>query len=381
MITCKRSKFTISPRVTYLNCAYMAPLLKSVEKAGIRGLRRKRNPAEISAEDFFTDSALLRREFAKLIDTADPSRIAIIPSVSYGMATIARNLSLHAGEEMIVVAEQFPSNYYSWENLCRESGATLRVIQPPETTLSRGKIWNERILDAIGAKTRAVAIGNVHWADGTRFLLDRIRQRTREVGALLIVDGSQSVGALPLSVNEIEPDALVCAGYKWLMGPYALALAYYGPHFDDGKPIEESWINRQDSQNFSQLVIYNTNYQQGAGRYEVGEHSNFILIPMLLKAIQQLNRWGVGNIQQYCSAISKNAILTLQETGFPIEEEDYRAGHLFGVRFRGDNSQKIKEGLEKSRINVSYRGDAIRVSPNVYNREEDLSRLVKVLLK
>jgi selenocysteine lyase/cysteine desulfurase len=165
------------------------------------------------------------------------------------------------------------------------------------------------------------------------------------------------------------------------MGPYALALAYYGPHFDDGKPIEESWINRQDSQNFSQLVIYNTNYQQGAGRYEVGEHSNFILIPMLLKAIQQLNRWGVGNIQQYCSAISKNAILTLQETGFPIEEEDYRAGHLFGVRFRGDNSQKIKEGLEKSRINVSYRGDAIRVSPNVYNREEDLSRLVKVLLK
>lgn len=358
----------------------MAPLLKSVEKAGVRGLRRKRNPAEISAEDFFTDSALLRNEFAKLIDTPEPNRIAIIPSVSYGMATIARNLSLRAGEEIIVVDGQFPSNYYSWENICHESGAVLKIIQPPPTTLSRGKIWNERILDAIGPKTRAIAIGNVHWADGTRFLLDLIRKRTREVGALLIVDGSQSVGALPLSVNEIQPDALVCAGYKWLLGPYSLGVAYYGVRFDGGRPIEESWINRQDSQDFSQLVTYNSNYHQGAGRYEVGEHSNFILVPMLLKAIQQLNRWGVGNIQKYCSAISKNAIFALQEAGFPIEEEEYRAEHLFGVRLRGDNSQKIKEGLERSRVNVSYRGDAIRVSPNVYNREEDLSRLVKVLL-
>jgi selenocysteine lyase/cysteine desulfurase len=357
----------------------MSPLLKSAEKAGIRGLRNKRNPADISPQDFFNDSELLRQEFAKLINAPKPKSIAIIPSVSYGMATVARNLGIKPGERIIVAADQFPSNYYPWQRIAEENGAEVIVVAPPAELVSRGKIWNERILDTIDSSTRAVAIGNVHWADGTLFKLEEIRKRTREVGALLIIDGTQSIGALPFDVMQIQPDALICAGYKWLLGPYSIGLAYYGEYFDHRQPIEENWINRLDSEDFSRLVTYQSSYQEGSLRYDVGEHSNFILVPMLLKGIQQLNRWGVENIQSYCKRISEKPIAVLRQEGFWVEDEEFRSSHLFGVRILGKDPQRIKDALMRNKVYVSFRGEAIRVSPNVYNDERDMNKFVRVL--
>jgi selenocysteine lyase/cysteine desulfurase len=381
MLNSKRSKFTLPPRVAYLNCAYMAPLLKSVEKAGIRGLRLKRNPANVQPSDFFSETEELRKEFARTISVDDSNRIVLIPSVSYGMATVAQNVKLERGQRVLVAAEQFPSNYYSWKRLCDENGGALATIAPPSELNGRGKKWNERILESIDANTRVVALGHVHWADGTRFDLQEIRKRTREVGALLIIDGTQSVGALPFDVKTVQPDALIVAGYKWLLGPYSLGLAYYSPTFDGGVPLEENWINRRESENFAGLVNYKDEYQPGALRYEVGEHSNFILVPMLLKSITQINRWGVQNIQDYCGEISINAINKLRENGFWIEDENYRGKHLFGIRIpRERNIDKVKETLIKKNVLVSFRGEAIRVSPNVYNTEAELDRLVKALL-
>lgn len=382
MLTCKQSKFTLSPKVTYLNCAYMSPMLKSVEKAGVKGVRSKRNPAEITPQDFFTDSELLRSEYAKLIRVANPKQIVIIPSVSYGMATVALNLKVSRGQNIVVAAEQFPSNYYSWQRVCEESGGELKIVSPPDTLINRGKIWNERVLEAIDKNTAAVAIANTHWADGTKFNLDAIRKRTKEVGAKLIVDGTQSVGALPFDVEKIQADALICAGYKWLLGPYSMGLAYYHESFNDGKPLEESWINRLNSEDFGSLVNYQPNYQPGALRHEVGEHSNFILVPMMMKALEQLNKWKPENIQEYCGEISKNAIEKLKEKGFWIEDEEYRGKHLFGMRLpKTVDIDKVKSAFVKNKIFVSFRGNAIRVAPNVYNREKDLSKLVSILKK
>ncbi|MFN3839246.1 MAG: aminotransferase class V-fold PLP-dependent enzyme [Cyclobacteriaceae bacterium] len=382
MLTAKRNKFTLPPSIAYLNCAYMSPMLKSVEKAGIRGLRKKRNPAVISTDDFFADTELLRTAFARLIHAAEPRRIVIIPSVSYGMANVVKNLPIQRGEHIIVAAEQFPSNYYPWKTLCDETGAGVNVISPPDEFVNRGKVWNERILEAITPKTRAVAIGHVHWADGTRFDLEAIRKRTTDVGALLIIDGTQSVGALPFNVQTIRPDALICAGYKWLLGPYSIGLAYYGEYFSNGKPVEENWINRQHSENFAGLVNYQNAYQPGALRYEVGEHSNFILVPMLLKAIQQLNNWGTERIQEYCRQLSTPAIESLKVMGYRIEDENWRGSHLFGIRLPdGVGMEKVKHALLKNKVFVSYRGNAVRVAPNVYNTVTDMNKLTKALTK
>jgi len=381
MISNQKKKFSLSGNSIYVGGAYTSPLLKEVEKAGIEGIKRKRNPGSVSAEDFFTGTPKLREEFATLVNTKETSRIVTIPSVSYGLANAAKNIKIDSSQNVIVVAEQFPSNVYPWMRLCGENGAQLKTVSPPESLVDRGKIWNERILDAIDRNTRLVAIANVHWADGTKFNLLEIRKRTRDVGALLVIDGTQSVGALPFDISKIQPDALVCAGYKWLLGPYAIGLAYYGEYFDNGKPIEENWINRKESEDFSSLVIYQNEYQPGSLRYEVGERSNFILTPMMTAALKQINRWKPENIQTYCAKISREPILQLREGGFWIEDENFRSSHLFGVRLpKNADFEKIKSNLKRNKISVSFRGDSIRVSPNVYNSENDLIKFVKTLI-
>jgi len=381
MITNQKKKFSLPGNSIYLNAAYMSPLLKEVEKAGIEGMKRKRNPGHLLAQDFFSGTPKLRDEFAKLINTKETSRIVTIPSASYGLANVAKNIKIDSRHNVIVAAEQFPSNVYPWVRLCDENRAQLKTVKPPENLEDRGKIWNERILEAIDRNTRLVALANVHWADGTKFNLIEIRKRTNEVGALLVIDGTQSVGALPFDITKIKPDALVCAGYKWLLGPYAIGLAYYGEYFDNGKPIEENWINRKLSEDFSGLVTYQDEYQPGSLRYEVGERSNFILTPMMTAALRQINRWKPENIQTYCAKISQGPIAQLRKAGFWVEDENFRGHHLFGVRLpKSANFEKIKRNLKRNKISVSFRGDSIRVSPNVYNSENDLTKLVKTLL-
>jgi len=356
-------------------------MLKGAEKAGIEGIKAKRNPLLISPADFFTMSEVLRKEFAKLLKINESNRIALIPSVSYGIANAMHNIRLSSGDEVVVMGEQFPSNYYSWQRLCQGTGATLKTVAAPETRVNRGKEWNARILEAITPATRVVAMGNVHWADGTLFNLKEIRKRTLEVGALLIIDGTQSVGALAFDMKSIQPDALIVAGYKWLLGPYSIGFAYYGPYFDNGVPIEENWINRLHSEDFASLINYESEYQAGALRYEVGEHSNFILVPMMLASLKQINAWGPKNIQEYCDKISKKAVSMLRENGFWIEDDKFRARHLFGVRIPADKDiKKVKDKLKRNKISVSYRGDAIRVAPNVYNQEKELMKLTSILL-
>ena len=381
MLKNQRSKFSLQPGTTYLNCAYMSPLLKSVEKVGIEGIKAKRNPFKISPDDFFSESELLRVEFAKLINIKESKRIVIIPSVSYGMANVVNNLKLTSADSIIVAAEQFPSNYYPWQRLSMDTGVKIKIISPPQIREDRGKRWNELVLEAIDKNTKVVALGNVHWADGTLFSLLEIRKRTKDVGALLIIDGTQSVGALPFDVQKIQPDALVCGGYKWLMGPYSIGLAYYGEFFDHGKPIEENWINRVDSENFGALVNYQTNYQPGALRYEVGEHSNFILLPMMLAALKQINEWKPENIQAYCAKITQKPLQFLKGENFWVEEEAFRSHHLFGVRLpKYLDLIKLRQRIQKNKISVSFRGDAIRISPNIYNDEKDMMKLVNVLM-
>lgn len=380
MISHQRSLFSLPAGMTYLNCAYMGPLLKSVEKKGIEGIRRKRNPLLVPPVDFFTDTEKVRKEYSKLINAA-PNRLVLIPSVSYGMANVVQNLKVSHTDNIIVTAEQFPSNYYPWHRLHVDTGVKLKTVSPPDVRVNRGKIWNERILDAIDTNTKVVALGNVHWADGTLFNLKEIRKRTRDVGALLVIDGTQSVGALPFDVKEIQPDALVCGGYKWLMGPYSLGLAYYSEYFDNGKPVEENWINRKDSENFSGLVNYASEYQPGALRYEVGEHSNFILVPMLLEALKQVNQWKPKRIQEYCASVTRKPIAMLKEAGYWVEDEACRGRHLFGVRLaEGKQMDVVKKAIQKNNISVSFRGDCIRVAPHLYNKESELIKLANVLL-
>ena len=148
---------------------------------------------------------------------------------------------------------------------------------------------------------------------------------------MLIVDGSQSIGALPFDVNDIQPDALVCAGYKWLFGPYGCAYAYYGSYFDNGTPIEENWSNRLGSENSTGLTHYQPEYKPLANRYNVGESGNFINVSMQIEGIKQVSQFSPEDIQTYCHSITKDAVEELKDIGFYVNKDDQRAKHLFGI--------------------------------------------------
>ena len=377
MLTHQSHLFSIPEDITYLNMSYMSPQLKAVDAVGQQALVRKAQPWGITIDDFFEPLKRLRSAFAQLIEADGPDRIAVIPSVSYGLANVAKNAGIKTGDRIVILHEQFPSNVYSWQQAAEEAGAELITVAPPIERENRGAVWNARLLEAITPNTRVVALAHVHWADGTRFDIKAIRARTREVGALLVIDGTQSVGALPFSVKELQPDALICGGYKWLMGPYSLGVAYYGPAFDEGRPIEENWINRKGSEDFSRLVNYQPDYGPGAARYSVGEQSNFVLVPMLTTAIEQLLDWGVANIQAYTQHITAEAIPALRDLGCYIEDEAYRGHHLIGVHFpEGFPVEALKAYLTQEQVFVSYRGACMRVSPHLYNTPEHLQKLV-----
>ena len=377
MLLNQKGKFRIPSNVTYLNGAYMSPSLKSVEKVGHEAITQKCFPYEIAANDFFVHSENLRKQFAAFIGASDYQNTAIIPSASYALANVANNIKLKSGEEIIVADEQFPSNIYPWQKVADKNDATLKMITPPSSFENRGKIWNEKILDAINDTTAVVTLGPLHWADGTLFDLKAIRNKTNTHNALLVIDGSQSIGALPFSLTEIQADALVTVAYKWLMGPYSFGMAYYSDYFNEGDPIEDSWINRYNSEDFSGLVNYENRYQPKAGRYNMGEYSNFVNTPMLAKSMEQLTQWNPENIQHYCHEISKSAIQELRELGCFIEEANYRAKHLFGVYLpKHINLDKLKAKFKEENIYVSFRGEAIRVSCNVYNDASDFEKLI-----
>ena len=378
-LRCQRELFSIPRDVHYLNCAYMGPLSRATQEAGVAGVLRKGDPSKISAPDFYQDSDRARALFAQLINAPDPMRIAIIPSASYGIATAARNLPCAPDQTIVVTSEQFPSNVYSWRKLAQQRRAQLRVVRPLSNS-QRGSAWNEALLEAIDEHTAIVAVPHVHWTDGTRFDIDRVAARARSFGAALVVDGTQSVGALPFDVQRVQPDALIVAAYKWLLGPYSIGFAYYGSRFNNGEPIEENWITREGSENFRALVNYRDGYQPGALRYDVGERSNFILTPMVIAALEQILDWQPARIQAYCRALCADAIAEVQAMGFSVEAEAWRAHHLFGIRMPATvDLAELHASLQSAGVFASLRGSALRVAPNVYNDAGDVDALVQVL--
>jgi selenocysteine lyase/cysteine desulfurase len=380
-MNCQKHLFQLPDGIHYLNNAYMSPLLRSVEEKGIEGMRRKRNPVSITPADFFTDVKGVRQKFGSMVN-GEPSQVAVMPSVSYGMSSVIRNIPCKTGQHALTISEEFPSCYYTAQRWCREHGAELRVIARKDDLPEKGKDWNERILEAINTNTAFVVLASVHWMNGTKFDLEAIGSRCRETGTKLIVDGSQSVGALPMDVKKYKIDALICAAYKWLMGPYSTALSYIHKGFNEGVPLEESWMTRPNSERFDRLTDYVEGYKPGATRFDVGQSSNFISMPMLDEALAQILEWGVSEIQEYGRILGQDLLDYFRDRGAPVDDEAHRAHHLMGLQLPANtDGQALIDELQSRKVYVSLRGNNIRISINVFNEKSDVGELIAALKK
>ena len=186
MIPNQRRLFRMPDDIAYFNCAYTSPLLKQAEALGESAVRQKTAPWELSTDFFFSYLNENRALFATLVG-AVPEHVAIIPSVSYGIALAARNLPVEPGQTIIVLQDQFPSNIYSWHRLAHNLGAEIVTVPRP----ADGN-WTPGVLDVITPQTAIAALPNCHWTDGTLIDLTAAGKKCRACDAALVVDGTQS---------------------------------------------------------------------------------------------------------------------------------------------------------------------------------------------
>ncbi|MGF1472363.1 MAG: aminotransferase class V-fold PLP-dependent enzyme [Rubrobacteraceae bacterium] len=375
MLSSKRHLFEVPEDVCYLNCAYMSPQLHSVRAAGEKALALKAQPWRITTPDFFEEPERSRELFARIAG-GDADGVAILPSVSYGMAVAAANVPLQEGQNILVLEDQFPSNIYPWREAARRRGANLVTVPRPADY-----DWTAAILERIDEETALVAVPNCHWTDGSLVDLIPIGERVREVGAALVVDATQSLGAHPLDVSKMKPDFLVSAAYKWLLGPYSLGFMYVGDSYRAGVPVEHNWLAREHSEDFARLVDYRDAYQPGARRYDVGERSNFVLLPMANTAMQQVLDWGVDNISETIGNLTGQIERQAAEHGIRTTPSGRRGRHMIGLQLGPAAPKDLAARLASEDVHVSVRGNSVRVSPHLYNTESDVPRLFEALTK
>ena len=369
----QRDLFEIPEDIAYLNCAYMSPQLRPAREAGERAVSRKSRPWEITPDQFFEDAEEIRALFARLVG-GDAEGVAIVPSVSYGISVAAANVPVREGEKILILEDQFPSNVYAWRELAERSRATLVTIPRPEDL-----DWTRALLAEIDADTAVVAVPNCHWTDGSLVDLARVGEGVREAGAALVVDAIQSLGAHPFDVSDVRPDFLVASSYKWLLGPYGVGFMYVREEYREGKPIEHNWINRRGSQDFSGLVTYQDAFQPGARRYDVGERSNFALLPMAAEALRQLLDWGVENVSETIGTLTDLIEEKAGELGIVTIPKERRARHMIGLMLGPEPPHDLAPRLTAHTVFVSVRGESVRVSPHLYNTDRDVDHLFEVL--
>jgi selenocysteine lyase/cysteine desulfurase len=369
----QRDLFEVPEGLAYLNCAYMSPQLRRAREIGEWAVSRKSRPWEVTPNDFFEDVEVVRTLFARLVG-GDADGVAIIPSVSYGISVAAANVPVHEGEKILILEDQFPSNVYSWRELASRSGAKLVTVPRLEDY-----DWTRALIEKIDTDTAVVAAPHCHWTDGSLVDLARIGERVREVEGSLVVDGIQSLGALPFDVSEVRPDFLIAASYKWLLGPYGVGFMYVDEKHREGQPIEHNWINRRGSEEFSQLVDYDDAFHPGARRYDVGERSNFVLLPMAAEALRQLLDWGVENVSETIGTLTDLIEQMAEERGIATIPKERRARHMIGLMLGPGVPDDLATRLMRHDVFVSVRGPSVRVSPHLYNTEADIDRFFDVL--
>jgi selenocysteine lyase/cysteine desulfurase len=371
-IPAQRHLFDIPADRAWFNCAYMGPQLRAATAAGVAAAARKAAPWTITPADFFTETEDVRRLFGTLIG-ADPDCIAIMPSASYGLELAARTLPLAAGQRVLVLAEEFPSNFYPWADRAVEVGASVETVPAP----ADGD-WTAAVLARLQPGVAIAALPHCHWASGLALDLVRIGAACRSNGTRLALDLTQSCGAMPFSVAEVQPDVMVAATYKWLLGPYSVALAYVAPEWHGARPIEHVWASRTGAQDFSGLVNYRDETQPGARRFDVGERSNFALLPVVIAALEQLLDWRVERIAASLAAINAAIAARLETIGFALPAPGLRSPHILGVAVPPGASDIVAR-LAEQQIHLSQRGAMLRISPHLHVSDLDIDRLCDAL--
>jgi len=375
IIASQRHLFDVPEEIAFFNIAYYSPQLNESTNRLLAGVRAKSHPWERVTADFFDDAETIRT-LASTIFGGDSDGYAVVPSASYGLSTAARALEPHLkpGDRILVAAEQFPSNVFPWQRTALEVGAEVITVPKPDDG-----DWTRAIAGSIDRTVKVVATANCHWTNGAYIDLPTIGKACRDTGSILVVDATQSLGVMPLDTDDVRPDFLVAAGYKWLLCPYGFSLLYVSEQWRDARPLEESWFARSNARDFTSLAEYSYTYMPGARRFEVGEKCTPTILPGAITALEQIEAWGVENIAETLAAINGRIGAHLERLGFRLPDVAQRCPHMLGAVLPEGQTGDLVTALKKENIYISQRGSALRFAPHLHINSHDEERLVEAL--
>jgi selenocysteine lyase/cysteine desulfurase len=373
MLSCQRDLFAIPRTTAYLDAAYMSPIPTAALAAGQAGTAMKAAPWKMTIASYYDEVEEARRLAASMIG-AGIDDIAIVAATSYGMAVAAANVPVQAGSAIVLMENEHPSHRYVWYELAQRTGAHIAIVPQP----SDGD-WTSAIVRAIDASSRPVAVvagTMVHWFEGMAIDLESVAEAARRAGASLVVDGTQWVGALPFDVQRVRPDFLAFATYKFLLGPYRLAFLYADPRWHaEGRTLEHHSWNRKggDKSDFYKEDV--AAFLPGARRFDMGERSDFAVLPVAIAAMRLIREWTLDSVFARLDHLNRRVWDQAERCGLRVSRPANRAPHIAILDLGDQLAPDASQALKRADVHVTLRGSKMRVSPHVYNDEEDVIRL------
>ncbi len=379
MLASQRELFEMPRHVCYLNAASYSPLPLRTQEAGRAAIGRKATPWTLEPNFASGQYERARLAAARLI-YADASDVALISSVSYGVATAAKIVTIARGARVIVLENDHASPVLEWRVRAAAQGYTVETVNRPDDG-----DWTSAVLAIIerpGAPPVGLAsISSVHWSDGGVIDLDAVRAALKRQGAALLVDATHSAGVLPLDVKRLDPDFVIFPTYKWLLGPYGRAFLYVAKRHQGGVPLEQTSYGRRDVRAENAIYFADLRYVADARRFDMGERDHFVSMEMASIGMEMMAEWGKAAVVQRLSMLTDRIAQELRGLGLSAPDRAFRAPHILSLGVRGGLPAGLLDSLASDGVYVAERLGRMRVAPHVYNDEIDADRFVAILTR
>ncbi|MDI1286288.1 MAG: aminotransferase class V-fold PLP-dependent enzyme [Reyranella sp.] len=376
MLPSQRALFDMPRDVCFLNAASWSPLPLAVQEAGRAAIGRKGQPWKLEAGFQAQQYERTRKAAAALIG-ADSADVALIPSVGYGVSTAGKVLQVPRGSRVLVLQDDHTSPVLEWMSRAEAGGFAVEQVKQP----ADGD-WTSAVLAAIdrtgAAPLALVSISSVHWSDGGALDMARIAKAAKAKGSALLVDATHDVGVRKIDVKTLDPDFLIFPTYKWVLGPYGRAFMYVAKRHQNGVPLEQTAGARRAVSAEDTLYFRDVSYTDGAKRYDMGERDHFVSMEMAAIGMEMMASWGNEPIVARLSMLTDRLADGLANTGVQVIDKKLRAPHVLSLAFPKGMATDLPKRLAAENVHAAPRLGRLRISPHVYNDEQDVDRFVEV---
>ena len=379
MLASQRALFEMPRHICYLNSASYSPLPLRTQEAGRAAVGRKGTPWTLEPGFANQQHERARAAAARLLH-ADAADMALIPSISYGVATAAKVLTVGRGTRVIVLENDHSSPVLEWQTRADAQGFAVETIRRPDDG-----DWTSAVLAAIerpdAPPISLASISSVHWSDGGLIDIEKVGAALRQRGARFLIDATHGAGVLAMDVRRLDPDFVIFPTYKWLLGPYGRAFLYVAKRHQGGIPLEQTSFGRRDVRAENAVYFADVSYVSDARRFDMGERDHFISMEMASIGMEMMAEWGASAVVQRLLMLTERIAEGLRGTGVSAPEHRFRAPHILGLGFKNGMPAGLIEGLASEGIYVAARLGRMRISPHVFNDEADTDRFVAALAK